>query len=235
MHHAVSDPTRHAPGQYVRASSQRLRLRTLVVLGVIAIASAAAARALGLQDATFLSVELVLAFALLGVAHYAIPLVHRRDLGAGGEEHVGSVLAALDERWSVIHDVRIGAGNIDHIVIGPGGVFAIETKARAGNVRVRDVHGATLHQARAQRRALEEITGTSVEPLLVFSRAWVDRPLARRGGVRVLPARMLIKHLRARPTVLGPADVESARGLIETHLRARAHSRPTARSVAHWR
>src|SRR5438445_1483820 len=235
MHHAVSDPTRHAPGQHVRASSQRLRLRTLVVLGVIAIASAAAARALGLQDATFLSVELVLAFALLGVAHYAIPLVHRRDLGAGGEEHVGSVLAALDERWSVIHDVRIGAGNIDHIVIGPGGVFAIETKARAGNVRVRDVHGATVYQARAQRRALEGIAGCAVEPLLVFSRAWVDRPLARRGGVRVLPARMLVAHLRARPTALEPADVEPVRSLIEDGVPAQASALRATRSVAPWR
>jgi hypothetical protein len=233
--HVVSDPTRHAPGQHVRASSRRLRLRTLVVLGMIAIASAAAARALGLQDATFLSVELVLAFALLGVAHYAIPLVHRRDLGAGGEEYVGSVLASLDERWSVMHDVRIGAGNIDHIVIGPGGVFAIETKARAGNVRVRDVHGATVYQARAQRRALEAIARCPVEPLLVFSRAWVDRPLARRGGVRVLPARMLVAHLRARPTALDPADVESVRGLIEAGVRALASANRAARSVAPWR
>ena len=235
MSHAASDPTRRAPGQHVRASSQRLRLRTLVVLGIIAIASAAAARALGLQDASFLSVELVLAFALLGIAHYTIPLVHRRDLGAGGEEHVGKVLDALDERWNVIHDVRIGPRNIDHIVIGPGGVFAIETKARGGNVRVRDVHGATIYHARAQRRALEEIAGCSVEPLLVFSRAWVDRPLARRGGVRVLPARMLVSHLRARGPALDPADVERVRGLIEASVRAGASDRRAARSVARWR
>jgi len=235
MSHAVSDPTRRAPGQHVRASSQRLRLRTLVVLGAIAIASAAAARALGLQDTIFLAVELVLAFALLGVAHYAIPLVHRRDLGAVGEEYVGSVLTALDERWSVIHDAAIGAGNIDHIVIGPGGVFAVETKARGGNVRVRDVHGATVYQARAHRRALEEIAGCPAEPLLVFSRAWVDRPLARRGGVRVLPARMLVAHLRTRPTVLEPADVQRVRRLIEDGVRAHASARQAARSVTRWR
>jgi hypothetical protein len=92
-----------------------------------------------------------------------------------------------------------------------------------------------LSQAQAQRRAIERVTGIPVEPLLVFSRAWVDRPLARRGGVRVLPARMLVKHLLARPAVLEPVDVERVRGLIEMHLRARAPSRPTARSVARWR
>jgi hypothetical protein len=235
MADVLTDPTRRAAGQHVRASSRRLRLRTLAILGVIAIASAAGARELGVRDLAYLALELVLAFALLAVAHYAVPLVHRREIGAGGEEHVGSVLATLGEEWSVIHDAHIASGNIDHIVIGPGGIFAIETKARGGNVRVRDVHGATLHRARSQRRALEEITGCAAEPLLVFSRAWVDRPLARRGGVRVLPARMLAKHLRARPAVLEPHDVQSARERIGEHLREHLPAGRAARSVALWR
>lgn len=235
MSDAFSDPTRRAPGQHVRASSQRLRLRTLVTLGAIAIASAAGARELGVRDPAYLALELVLAFALLAVAHYAVPLVHRREIGAGGEEHVGSILSLLGEEWSVIHDARIGAGNIDHIVVGPGGVFAIETKARGGNVRVRDVHGATLHRARSQRRALEDITGCAAEPLLVFSHAWVDRPLARRGGVRVLPARMLVRHLRSRPALLEPHDVARARERIDAHLREHLPERTPARSVALWR
>src|SRR5258708_7840040 len=130
MSAASRDPTRRAPGQHVRAASRRLRLRTLVVLGVIAIASALCARALGVRDKAFLAAELVLAFALLAVAHYVVPLVRRRDLGAGGEEHVGGVLASLGEDWSVIHDASVGPGNIDHIAIGPGGVFAVETKGR---------------------------------------------------------------------------------------------------------
>src|ERR1700751_957904 len=235
MSHELSDPPRRRAGQHVRAASRPVRLRTLVVIGAIAIASAACARALGLEDSTFLAIELVLAFALLAVVHYAIPLVRRRDLGAGAEEHVGAVLATLDGCWSVIHDATVGPGNIDHIVVGPGGIFSIETKARGGNVRVRDVHGATLHQARVQRRALEQITGCAAEPRLVFSHAQVDRPLARRGGVRVLPARMLVAHLRARPAVLEAGDVEHARGLIENALRDAAEPQRPARSIAHWR
>src|ERR1700751_4381731 len=235
MSHELSDPPRRRAGQHVRAASRPVRLRTLVVIGAIAIASAACARALGLEDSTFLAIELVLAFALLAVVHYAIPLVRRRDLGAGAEEHVGAVLATLDGCWSVIHDATVGPGNIDHIVVGPGGIFSIETKARRGNVRVRDVHGATLPPTRAQRRALEQITGCAAEPRLVFSHAQVDRPLARRGGVRVLPARMLVPHLRARPKVLGPADVQRVRRRIEAGVRARASDLRAARSVARWR
>ncbi|HEX6207640.1 MAG TPA: nuclease-related domain-containing protein [Actinomycetota bacterium] len=30
--------------------------------------------------------------------------------------------------YRVIHDLDIGGGNVDHLVIGPTGVFAIETK-----------------------------------------------------------------------------------------------------------
>ena len=95
----------------------------------------------------------------------------------------------------MIHDASLGRGNVDHILIGPAGVFTVETKSHPGPVRVGRVHGATLGQAQAQRQAIERVTGLEAEPLIVYSRAWVDRPLARRKGVRVLPARMLLGYL----------------------------------------
>ncbi len=52
----------------------------------------------------------------------------------------------------------------------------------------------------------------------MFSRAWVDRPLARRKGVRVLPARVLIAHLRKRREVLSRAEVEHAHELLREAL-----------------
>ncbi len=62
----------------------------------------------------------------------------------------------------MIHDASLGRGNIDHILIGPAGVFTVETKSHPGPVRVARVHGATIEQARAQRRAIERITGIEV-------------------------------------------------------------------------
>ena len=112
----------------------------------------------------------------------------------------------------MIHDASLGRGNVDHILIGPAGVFTVETKSHPGPVRVRRVHGATLRQAHAQRRAIEAVTGCACEPLLVFSRAWVDRPLASRKGVRVVPARMLLGYLAKRDATLSPEEVEHARG-----------------------
>lgn len=52
-------------------------------------------------------------------------------IGSLAEEIVATKLAALGDSYHVIHDISKGLkkGNIDHIVVGPTGVFAIETKA----------------------------------------------------------------------------------------------------------
>lgn len=51
-------------------------------------------------------------------------------VGACGEKEVGGHLARLGSEWMVRHAVPIGAGtqDVDHLVIGPTGVFALNTK-----------------------------------------------------------------------------------------------------------
>jgi hypothetical protein len=59
--------------------------------------------------------------------------------GAEGEERVAAVLErTLDASWSVIHDLTVGmrGANLDHLVIGPPGVFVLNTKNLTGHVRV---------------------------------------------------------------------------------------------------
>jgi len=56
-------------------------------------------------------------------------------LGWFGERYVAQWLEPLKaDGWKIIHDVPGKAGakkfNIDHVAVGPGGVFAVETKAR---------------------------------------------------------------------------------------------------------
>jgi hypothetical protein len=57
------------------------------------------------------------------------PYVASRIKGARGEETVGRVLATLPPAFRVLNDVLVSRGNVDHVVVGPTGVFAIETKA----------------------------------------------------------------------------------------------------------
>jgi hypothetical protein len=220
IHAIVHDPTGRAPGQHTRAIVKRLRLRTLVALGVLAVASALLGRTFGLRDVRFLGSEIGLLVAMFVVLRYVMPLVERHDRGATGEEQVGSLLDGLEGRgWHAIHDASLGNGNVDHILIGPAGVFTVETKSHPGPVRVARIHGATIGQAQAQQRAIARLTGVEVEPLIVYSRAWIDRPLARRKGVRVLPARMLPGYLGRRRTTLSPEQVEQAQARVAGALR----------------
>jgi len=209
--HVAGDAASRAPGQHARATVVRLRMRTIVSLGVLAVATAALGRSFGLHDVRFLASEVALLAVIFAISRYVLPLVERRDRGASAEEHVGSLLEQLPATsWNVIHDASFGHGNIDHILIGPAGLFTIETKSHPGPVRVARVHGATIRQAQAQRDAVRRVVAMPVEPLLVYSRAWVDRPLARRKGVRVLPARVLLAHLQKRHQTLSREQVEDA-------------------------
>jgi Nuclease-related domain len=219
--HAIPhDPSTRAPGQHARAIVTRLRLRTLVALGVLAVATALLGRAFGLRDVRFLGSEVGLLVAMFVVLRYVMPLVERHDRGATGEEQVGSLLDGLEGKgWHAIHDASLGNGNVDHILVGPAGVFTVETKSHPGPVRVARIHGATIAQAQAQQRAIARVTGVRVEPLIVYSRAWIDRPLARRKGVRVLPARMLPGYLDRRRRTMSSAQVGDARERVARALR----------------
>ncbi|WP_344393623.1 nuclease-related domain-containing protein [Streptomyces vastus] len=105
--------------------------------------------------------------------------------GLEGEQRVGRELQRLSAQgWRVLHGVPKGnGGDIDHLLIGPGGVFSINTKHHQGaSVWVGDdmakVNGgqpvpyavASKAEAAYAQRVLERYCGFTVpvEPVLVF-------------------------------------------------------------------
>jgi hypothetical protein len=55
--------------------------------------------------------------------------------GIRGEEEVVRCLSRLDDRFLVVNNYRLGKrGDIDHVVLGPKGIFVIETKNLRGTV-----------------------------------------------------------------------------------------------------
>jgi len=62
--------------------------------------------------------------------------------GARGEERVSGILSKLPDGYHVFNDFVAGREHVDHVVIGPAGVFAVETKCWSGEVTVED--GAIL-------------------------------------------------------------------------------------------
>jgi hypothetical protein len=204
-------------GQHARRHVRVLAIRTLVAVGGIVVTTVVAALTLGWRSLGFVLVELAAIAGMHLLDRVVMPIIDRWDRGAEGEEHVGRLLDALAESgWRTLHDVSLGHGNVDHVVIGPGGLFTIETKSHAGRVKVAQLNPAWLKQAYAQRKLLERLTGKEAEALLVFSRAYLDRPVSRQRGVLVLPARMLAGHFARRARKLDTAEVDR----IHSHLSA---------------
>jgi len=79
------DPTARAPGQHERTTVRRLRMRTLVALGVLAVATTFLGRAFGLRNLWFLGSEVALLVGMFVILRYVLPLVERHDRGATGE------------------------------------------------------------------------------------------------------------------------------------------------------
>jgi hypothetical protein len=67
--------------------------------------------------------------------------------GAAGERRTARLLAALEcQGWAVLHDLALpgSQANLDHLVIGPGGVFVIDSKQYRGRLQL-DPSGRLRH------------------------------------------------------------------------------------------
>ncbi len=60
-------------------------------------------------------------------------------VGAEGERKAEKALEPLEQAgWHVFHDVQNGHGNYDHVVVGPAGVYLLESKNLRGIVGITD-------------------------------------------------------------------------------------------------
>lgn len=63
--------------------------------------------------------------------------IERWRIGADGEKATSRQLRPLLKRgWTLFNDIATGQGNVDHVLVGPAGVFVLESKRLAGRVRV---------------------------------------------------------------------------------------------------
>jgi hypothetical protein len=189
--------------------------RYLAYVAALLVAAGLALAAFGFVSLGFAVTELVVIAALLAIDRFRVPVVERWARGARGEEEIGRVLEGLGDGWFSLHDISTGRGNIDHVVIGPAGLFTIETKSHRGRISVDRIEPGMLKQAYAQRKWLERVSGHEVEACLVFSAAYLDPAVSRRRGVLVLPGRLLAGHLTRREHVLQPQEVAGIHARLE--------------------
>lgn len=195
---------RRTAGQHAYSQARALTLRMLLIAGVAVALLLGGWLVLGLGGGALIALELGAVAVMVFAERRTGPTFDRWLRGAEGEKRVGAILEGLaGDGWHVTHDVCLGRGNIDHVLVGPGGVFAVETKAHRGRISVDRLDPRMLKQAYAEKKLLETITGLEVQPLLVFSEAYLIGSVpARRRGVTVLPARMLAWFVsRRRPAM----------------------------------
>ncbi len=191
-------------GEHARGRGLALNNRlVLLVLGAF-VALLAAGPVLGLRGYPLVLFELAAIGAMIAANRRYSPQIGRWMRGAEGERRVGAALAELTaDGWLALHGVSLGHGDVDHVLIGPGGIFTIETKSHPGRIPVDRIDPRMLKQAYAEKKLIERITGLETQALLVFSRAWlVGSVPAQRMGVTILPARMLGHYFSRRRPVL---------------------------------
>lgn len=103
--------------------------RLLVVVVGFPVAGVAIGQ---VQSTSFMNGLAIGVFATLGFAFvayfFAIFGVLQQEMGAEAELWTSQALRQLGEDWTVFDDVHFADGNVDHVVVGPGRIYAVETK-----------------------------------------------------------------------------------------------------------
>jgi hypothetical protein len=158
----------------------------------------------------------------------------RWERGAEGEQATASALDALPgEVWTVFHDVRWPGrryANVDHVAVGPPGVFVIDSKNWSGTIAVRN------HVLRQNGRPREEAVAGAAEaalavagltpvvvpqhvyPVLCFVHNEALTGWAR--DVMVCSTTNVVQLLSSRPEVLPPHILTEARLQLDAMFRS---------------
>lgn len=161
----------------------------------------------------------------------------RWERGAEGERRTALALAALpSSEWTVLHDLPWPGrprANIDHIAVGPPGVFVIDSKNWSGTVGVRDgvllqngrrrdaVATAARDSTAAVRGLLLAIPSVPVRGVLAFVRD--EETVGRIDDTLLCSTANIATMLRTRPPVLD----RELRNLIVSRLNAGLTQSPT--------
>lgn len=184
-----------------------------------------------------------MAAVLVGIAVWRIariwPEARCVALGHRGEKVVGQCLEQLRaEGYQVFHDILGDGFNVDHVLVGSGGVFAIETKTRmkprGRESKVRfdgetvTVDGFTpdrdpIVQVRAAARQVKEVirrsTGLDIQvrPVVLYPGWYTDS--ARGVDVWVLNETAFPKWIRTEKRSLDDVTVQQIAASMAMHVR----------------
>ncbi len=179
-----------------------------------------------------------LAIVCTGIAVIAfwrlMAFVRRINRGERGELHVADVLEKLRaDGYTPIHDIVGKNFNVDHVLVGPGGVFAIETKFRSGKGEIifRDGEGLFVGGRVEEKDCLKQARGNAatisrliqhncgkqvwVWPLLVFVGDWRVKDDWCNTDARVFTPDRLTRYIRDQQPRLKRSEIELIASQLE--------------------
>jgi len=171
----------------------------------------------------------------------AWPTIRRLNRGLEGERAVGQFLEEMRrDGYRVLHDIEGDRFNVDHVLIGPAGVFVIETKTVSktpdsgdtkydGQRVVVSGHSPDrdpIAQVKALCDHIRDIihANTGKRPPMrgvVLYPGWYVQPQPKGVQVWVLNPKALPPFVRNEPVVLPDSDVRLIAGALEAHVRWR--------------
>jgi hypothetical protein len=186
----------------------------------------------------------IMAVILIVIAAFKFVVIKRRmeelNLGRKGELVVGQLLEeARKLDYRVFHDIVGRDYNIDHALVGPGGVFSVETKSiskpRRGKTEIhydgekvlingiqpeRDPIIQCKAEARELRNLIAEMTGRkyAVQPILVYP-GWFVHPCENEKDVWVRNEQQIIATLRSQRPILSTEDISLINHRLGLHIR----------------
>jgi len=121
---------------WLRRNRGRFLILAAVLAPLVIVANLAAAQWSNLRWSAGLVTGMVI--AMFVIARMSPPAwIENWQDGAIGEQWTGRALRELESQgWRIFHDLAASHGNIDHVVVGPGGVFLLDSKRWKGSVTV---------------------------------------------------------------------------------------------------
>ncbi len=146
--------------------------------------------------------------------------------GGTAEADIVSALQVLPEEYSIGSNLILGQrGDIDVVVVGPTGIWAIEVKSHNWRFYKKTPFiKKCIRQAHARAFALRDFLKDrlgkefKVQPVVVFSHAAVHLGPKPIEGVYVVGQAWLKDIILQAPTSLNPADIESIKAEIRSKL-----------------
>lgn len=154
--------------------------------------------------------------------------VERYFKGARGEAMVSDILQKLPDAYHVFNDFVACDDHIDHVVVGPAGVFALETKFWSGAVTVDEgrilLNGklpdrSPLDQVRREadevrRELLRRGWTGAVTPVLVFASDTFEARIAEVRDVVVLNSNHLKASFETQSVKIPAVELDRLVGLM---------------------